>query len=132
MPKTTKNDRYNDIFPTRLRGMLKERNATHAALAAVLGVSNQAVSLYCNGGTQPKIEDIAKIARFLDVSTDYLLGLEDDFGNVTVSPGQLTDQLSAQEKELLDAFNLLGPFERDGILVQVKALAKMNKKEVIK
>lgn len=77
MPKTTKNDRYNDIFPTRLRGMLKERNATHAALAAVLGVSNQAVSLYCNGGTQPKIEDIAKIARFLDVSTDYLFGLSD-------------------------------------------------------
>ncbi len=77
MPKTTKIDRYDDVFPTRLRETLKEKKVTQAELGALLGCSNQSVSLYCNGNTQPKIEDIVKISQFLGVSVDYLFGLSD-------------------------------------------------------
>ena len=77
MPKTTKTDRYDDVFPTRLRETLKEKKVTQAELGALLGCSNQSVSLYCNGNTQPKIEDIVKISQFLGVSVDYLFGLSD-------------------------------------------------------
>lgn len=77
MPKATKIDRYDDVFPTRLRETLKEKKVTQAELGALLGCSNQSVSLYCNGNTQPKIEDIVKISQFLGVSVDYLFGLSD-------------------------------------------------------
>ena len=42
-----------------------------------LGVTDNTVSYFYNGRLKPNIEQIIEIAKFFNVSTDYLLGLSD-------------------------------------------------------
>ncbi|MGN1061222.1 MAG: helix-turn-helix domain-containing protein [Candidatus Coproplasma sp.] len=45
-------------------------------LAKQLGVSKQCVSNWENDNVQPSVEMLVQIARYFNVSTDYLLGLD--------------------------------------------------------
>ena len=63
------------VFRTRLRELIKERGITITALAKELKISRQSVSKYINGSAYPNIERLFMIARFFDVSSDYLVGL---------------------------------------------------------
>jgi DNA-binding XRE family transcriptional regulator len=77
MAKEGKTDRFHDKFPTRLRGLIEEKGVTQVALASLLGISRQSFSAYCDGSTQPNIENTIKMANYFGVSVDYLFGLSD-------------------------------------------------------
>lgn len=71
-------DKYNDIFPTTLRGLLESHpkdghKTTYKDLGVAAGVRQQTISQYAAGVTQPTADVVLKIARFFDVSVDYLL-----------------------------------------------------------
>ena len=74
-------------------------------LARELHLSQEAVSRYEAGKSLPNAENIALLAKLLDVSSDYLLGLSDQ----EQSPKPLREQLSPQEWELLYQFRRLSP-----------------------
>lgn len=76
--KQTNPENSKKPFPTALRALMNERNTTQKDLADHLGKTPQAISLYCIGESAPDLETLAKIARFFDTSTDFLLGLESD------------------------------------------------------
>ena len=61
------------VFPTRLRGLMEERNVTQRQLAAVVGMRPQTISLYIGGQSVPDINCLKKIADFFDVQADYLI-----------------------------------------------------------
>ena len=63
------------VFPERLSALMKERQTTQQALASVLGVKRQTISLYKSGQSMPDAEQLKNIAKFFDVSADWLLGL---------------------------------------------------------
>lgn len=48
-------------------------------LAKGCGLSKQTVSNWCAGVSEPKAEQIVKICKYLDVHSDYLLGLSDEY-----------------------------------------------------
>ena len=54
--------------------MIRVNHTTITALAAQLGLSRQAVSLYTDGSTLPNAEKLGLIADYFHVSTDWLLG----------------------------------------------------------
>jgi len=64
----------------RIKELRTENDTTQKALAEALGISFQAVSLWESDQADPSVENIIKLADFFDVSTDYLLGRETDFG----------------------------------------------------
>lgn len=68
-------ERFNAVFQTRLRELIKRRGTTITALAKELGISRQAVSQYADGTGQPNIDKLVLIAGYFDVSTDYLSGI---------------------------------------------------------
>ncbi len=70
-------DRYNDVFPTRLRQLIEEMPTTITALARELGISRQAVSQYTMGQGQPNADKLVQIAEYFDVSCDWLVGRKD-------------------------------------------------------
>lgn len=74
---STSLEKYNFVFPTRLRKLMTAREVTMTALANALGISRQAVSQYQDGSTQPNMQKLIEIANYFNVSTDYLLGLTD-------------------------------------------------------
>lgn len=79
MPRkpNTSNDRYHDAFPTALRDLMRSKKVNQETLANELGFSRQTISQYCSGASDPGLNTLVKIAKYFDVSTDYLLGVSD-------------------------------------------------------
>lgn len=71
-------DKYNGPFASSLRQLMENRNVTQADLALKIEVTPQTVSQYCNGISEPGYDNLVKIADYLDVSIDYLLGRTGD------------------------------------------------------
>jgi transcriptional regulator with XRE-family HTH domain len=66
------------IFAERLRSLRVEKNLTQKDLARVLGLcSKSAITNYESNDREPDYEMLTKIAKYFDVSTDYLLGVQD-------------------------------------------------------
>ncbi|MDY4591784.1 MAG: helix-turn-helix transcriptional regulator [Eubacteriales bacterium] len=64
-------------FQERFKECLRYGNVKQTALAAAAGVSKQCISDYKSGKSVPSVDTLFLIRRYLDVSADYLLGLED-------------------------------------------------------
>lgn len=54
----------------------KLNNLTQRQVAAALEISQPSYIRYENGGAEPNIEKLVKLADLFDVSLDYLLGRE--------------------------------------------------------
>jgi transcriptional regulator with XRE-family HTH domain len=83
----------------RLRQLRQSRGFTQEALAERLNLGIRQIHRYERGLSDPAGNIVAKIARELKVSTDYLLGLTDQ-PNHPLNEDDLTDQ----EQGLLSAF----------------------------
>lgn len=60
----------------RIRELRNSRGISQIQLASKLGVTKQSISNWENDNILPSIEMLVKIANFFEVSTDYLLGLD--------------------------------------------------------
>lgn len=65
------------IFAERLKELRKERNMSELQLEKVLGVSSTTINRWERGLRVPNLDSLVLLARFFDVSIDYLCGLED-------------------------------------------------------
>lgn len=63
------------MLSENIRNLRKIFNISQVDLASSLGVTKQCVSNWENDNILPSIEMLVKIAKFLNVSTDYLLDL---------------------------------------------------------
>ena len=61
----------------RLRESIKNSGISQKVIATEIGVSPQTVSKYMKQDIFPALDTLAKLCKLLDVSADYLLGLED-------------------------------------------------------
>lgn len=67
----------NNVFGKRLRMLRREKDIVMTELAEAVGLTQATVSKYENGKRIPNIEIIQRLARYLNVSTDYLIGKSD-------------------------------------------------------
>lgn len=65
-----------EIFGTRVKKELKVQGKTQVDLAKHLSVRKTTLCMWLNGRNEPPMKTIVEIALFLNVSIDYLLGLE--------------------------------------------------------
>lgn len=63
------------IIGQRINSALAKKDLKQKDLAQHLGVTDNTVSYFCSGNRTPNTSQIIEIAKFLEVSTDYLLGL---------------------------------------------------------
>lgn len=66
-------------FKERFNEVLKTCGKSQVEIAAAIGVSKQCVSDYKSGKSVPSIETLFKLCDFLDVSSDYLIGLSEEY-----------------------------------------------------
>ncbi len=95
----------------RLKQLRLENNMSQRALAAKIKSSQKAIDLWEKGITEPKASVIVALANVFECTTDYLLGREDDLGNVNVMR-----DLSESEKEALAVFGKLDKAQRRELL----------------
>ena len=65
------------IFSERLMELRKERGLSQATVARDLSVSLGIVCYWETKKSDPTASNIAKLARYFNVTSDYLLGLSD-------------------------------------------------------
>lgn len=70
-------DNIKQIIGQRINTVLAIRNIKQKDLANAIGVSDNIISYYVSGKRTPNTEQIIAISKYLDVSSDYLLGLSD-------------------------------------------------------
>lgn len=113
----------------KIKELREEKKLSQTKLAEIIQTSQRNIGRWENEENEPSFSQLVKLADFFECSIDYLVGREDDYGNVIA--GQSTDQaLTKDENTLLEAFRSLGPFEREAILIQINALA--GEKSLIK
>lgn len=108
------------IFSENLKTLRKEHGFSAKELSQLINYSTNIIYDWEKGRAKPNIETLQKLADVFECSIDYLVGREDDLGNVNVNGAELPPA----EQEILSLFRSLGPFEREAILIQMKALSE--------
>jgi transcriptional regulator with XRE-family HTH domain len=74
------------LFHERFKALRDSSGKTQAKIAEDLGMTPQALSYYANG-REPSYDTLAAIAKYFNVTTDYLLGTSDyqTFENDSIS-----------------------------------------------
>lgn len=68
-----------------LRYIRKQKGLSMKALGDIIGVAESTISLYETGKRQPDNDTLIKLANTLNVSTDYLLGLDSNLSSLRES-----------------------------------------------
>ncbi len=66
-----------EVFVERLKELRIEKGLSLVQLAKETGISKSAISFWENGDRIPTALNIITLAKYFEVSSDYLLGLED-------------------------------------------------------
>ena len=105
------------MFLIRFENVMNERKLNKAQLIRATGITEGAIDGWRKKGTQPTADCLCKLADFFEVSTDYLLGRENEVGLVEVK----TD-LTADEQELLNLYRKLSFGDKNQLLGFAKGL----------
>lgn len=106
------------VFCKRLRQLRREYNMTQADLGDKLGVGKTTISNYETGNICPDSENILKLSKIFEVTTDYLLGASNVRDRSILTP--------KDEKDISKTLNVLKdqienneeyPLKYDGIEV---------------
>lgn len=69
------------VFGERLIELRKEKGLSQNDLSAKTDLSQSAISRWENGEREPTASALYILAMFFEKSADYLIGIEDEFGN---------------------------------------------------
>ena len=67
----------NYTFGETLKELRLERKVNQVKLAQAIGVSKGIISLWENGLREPTLTNLIALAKYFDVSIDYLVGLNE-------------------------------------------------------
>lgn len=101
------------MFKKRLRELRQEKELTQWQLAEILNLSPSTITMYENGRRLPDISTIINIAKYFNVSVDYLIG-----------NSEIKDINIISEIELLNDITKLSPEELTILKLFVEILTK--------
>lgn len=104
-------------FGDNLRTLIEERNMTQKELAIDLHMAPSTLGSYVQNTREPDFSTLKALAKYFDVSIDYLL----DY-----SPDKTATEM---EKEMLRIFRSLSEEQQYICMEQCKVFLRMNHKE---
>ena len=105
------------MFANKLRELRNEKNISQFQLANIIHATQTQISKWENGAIEPSLTQLQQLANALEVSTDYLLGRENDIGLVEVKTDLTTD-----EQELINLYRKLSFGDKNQLLGFAKGL----------
>lgn len=98
-------------FGARLLSLLEEKNISQGEFAKKMNCSRQSINFYILGRRSPDIVLAAKMAKYLGVSCDYLIGFSDFRSDKEAN-------LTVQQAGLPELLNRLISHDQFGVLLQ--------------
>jgi len=77
------------MLSIRLKALRENRKLTQKDLSEIFGVTPKAISFYELGERQPPYNLLIKLAKYFDVSVDYLLGIEKDNTSISAKANRI-------------------------------------------
>ncbi|MBE5750921.1 MAG: helix-turn-helix transcriptional regulator [Clostridiales bacterium] len=111
----------------RIRELRTEKGLYQRELAEKIHIAPNTLSQFESGKAKPSYEVLTAIADFFECSIDFLLGREDDFGNITVSD-KSAEAITTEERQLLHDYRLLSVKEKAQIKEHVELFLERYKK----
>lgn len=116
----------------RLKELRDEKKLSQEEVAKAIGTSQTNIGRWEKGLNEPSSGFVIKLANYFEVSIDYLLGREDDFGNITVTSSPSSDlsasspnvSLTPEEKELLTLFRSLPNIRRKTVMDSIRFMSE--------
>ena len=105
----------------KLQELRIQAGLTQRELAEKIGVKNYTVANWEQNRTEPSIKDLVDLADFFEVSIDYLIGRENDLGEIIISKNLTDSQI-----KLLSLFNSLNEERKETILKLLKDLKALS------
>lgn len=107
----------NNIIGKRINAVLALRGKKQKDLANYLQVKPNVVSYFCTGDRVPNVEQLRKIAEYLSVSSDYLIGLSE---NPTIEPDiQNACKVTGLREPVIEHIKYLSEFPEDNYFTSV-------------
>lgn len=101
-------------FCYKLRFLIEERNLTQKQVAIDLNIAPSTMGGYVQGSSEPDFETLKRLARYFDVTTDYLLNIHTDKSN------------NFMEDELLRVFRSMTAEQQNLFIEQGKVFVRAN------
>ena len=79
----------NRFFSTRIKELREKAGLSMDQLAKRLGITKSRINMWENNGTVPSMNVLVQLAKFFNVTTDYLLG-NDDESNLSLENTRLS------------------------------------------
>lgn len=106
-------DNDNETFSERLERLLADKQMQKMELAEKIGFSANGISTWKVTGTIPRADIAIKIAKVLDVTTEYLIfGTYEGIDEKKDSLAYKVAKLPLQKKRIIEAvYNAISPLE---------------------
>ena len=99
----------------KIQELRSHAGLTQRELAEKIGVKNYTVANWEQNRTEPAIKDLVDLANFFEVSVDYLIGRENEFGQIIIFKNLTNSQI-----ELLTLFDRLSTDKQEVVLRLLK------------
>lgn len=104
----------------RLFELRTEKELSQRDLAKIMNVSQGTYNNWENSNTQPSIEQLIALAKFFDVSVDYLIGNSDNYG------ADKDNILTGNQRKILMLLYNADPKVQEAIISILSATTKDN------
>lgn len=108
----------------RLSFLRDNMEMTQMELAEKIGITPMTLAKYTKDLNEPRSSIIAKMAQVLNTTSDYIIGLTDDYSPSASEPSSLQNK---REQDLLFNFRKLS--ENDKIRAEERILTLLNKNQ---
>ena len=101
----------------RIQELRINSGLTQKQLAEKIGVKNYIIGNWEQGRTEPSVKDLIDLSNIFECSIDYLLGRENDFGQIV-----LTANLSYDVSEVIGLYSNLTDNKKKIVTALLKEL----------
>ena len=104
---------------SRIKELRKKRGLMQQRLASELGITQQMLSKYAKDVTLIKVDVLKKIAKYFNVTTDYLLGVSDVKRDLQRQ--MIMNETLDEYYDLVEVYKELDPYDQEMIwsIIQV-------------
>ena len=107
-------------FGERLKHLMEEKEVTQKEVSENLNIANSTFNGYANDYREPDFSTLAALAKYFEVSVDYLLGITDK----SISCANISDP--DQLNTLIHYYSSMNETTRQLLLDEAKLLSKYN------
>lgn len=93
-------------FTDKLKALRKEKKLTQKELAEQIGIKQNSYSDWETGKNEPNLENIVKLSKILDTSTDELLGRQTNFGDKILNKKNKYDLSVLKDSNIQNLYDL--------------------------